>query len=171
MDGGAAVGLGHLIVVHFAEPIVGGDGTGIGQNQAAHGIGDGGVFLHAPVVDLQIIVYQVFIVHQGGIDVAHLFPLLAVQDVGLGHVGIAGFGQHLFHAVLNILHGDFPIMDLAFKIGGHMQGQQLDHAGMILPAAGVKRLRNGRRDLADGEVHHFPVPFHNLVHKKIPFRG
>ena len=34
------------------------DGAGIGEDQAAHTVGNGGVLLHAPVVDLQIVIHR-----------------------------------------------------------------------------------------------------------------
>ena len=38
MDGSASVRLGDLIIINFAEPVIGCDGTGIGQNKSADGI-------------------------------------------------------------------------------------------------------------------------------------
>ncbi|MPN08715.1 hypothetical protein SDC9_156000 [bioreactor metagenome] len=62
----AFVGLSHLRVVNLAEPVVGGDSPGVGQNQPAHGVGDGGILLHPPVVDVQVVVDQILIVQHGG---------------------------------------------------------------------------------------------------------
>ena len=40
-----AVHFADLLVVNLAEPIVGSDGAGVREDQSAHGVGDGGVFL------------------------------------------------------------------------------------------------------------------------------
>ncbi len=145
VDRRAAVRLSNLLVIHLAEPVVGGDGAGVGQDQAAHGIGHRGILLHAPVVDLQVVVHQVLVVQQRRVDVAHLLPLLAVQYVGLRHVRVTRFRQHLFHAVLDVLNGDFSVVDLVLKVRCHVQRQQLDHAGMVLPLGRVERLCDGPR--------------------------
>ena len=168
MDGGAAVGLGHLLVIDLAEPVVGGDGAGVGQDQTAHGVGDGGVLLHAPVVDLQVVVHQILVVEEGGVDVADLLPLLAVEDIGLGHVGIAGLGQHLLHAVLDVLHGDLAVLHLALEVGGDPQGDEIDHAGVIVLVQRLKGLGDGGADLLDVEVYDLPVSLDHLIHEKFP---
>ena len=91
-----------LRIVNFAQPVIRRDRAGVGQNQAANRIGDCGVFLHAPVVDPEIIVHQLLIIEQCASDVAQLFPLLAVENVGLCHIRIARFAQNALDAVLNI---------------------------------------------------------------------
>jgi hypothetical protein len=48
---GVAVGIGDFLVVDLAEPVVGRDGAGVGKDQAADRIGDGGVLLDPPVVN------------------------------------------------------------------------------------------------------------------------
>ena len=98
----AAVRLRDLRVVNFAQPVIRRDRAGVGQDQAADGIRDRGILLHAPVVDPEIIVYQLLIIEQGASDVAQLFPLLAVENVGLCHIRIARFAQNALDAVLNI---------------------------------------------------------------------
>ena len=91
-----------LRVVNFAQPVIRRDRAGVGQDQAADGIRDRGILLHAPVVDPEIIVHQLLIIEQGASDVAQLFPLLAVENVGLCHIRIARFAQNALDAVLNI---------------------------------------------------------------------
>ena len=164
MQGRRPVGVGHLLVVDLTEPVVGGDGAGVGQDQAAHGIGDGGIFLDAPIVDLQIIVHQILIVQQGGAHIADLFPLLAVKDIGLAHIGIACLGKDLLRAVLDVLHGDEIVLDLVFKVCGDPQGQHIDHAGVILLLQGVERLGQGRADLADVKFCDLSVALYDSVH-------
>ena len=91
-----------LRVINFAQPVIRRDRAGVGQDQAADGIRDRGILLHAPVVDPEIIVHQLLIIEQGASDVAQLFPLLAVENVGLCHIRIARFAQNALDAVLNI---------------------------------------------------------------------
>ena len=167
MQVGVAVGLGHLGIIDLAEPVVGGDGAGVGQDQAAHGVGDGGVLLHTPVVDLQIVVHQILVVQQGAAHVADLLTLLAVQDIGLGHVGVARLGQHLFHAVLNVLHGHQLVLDLGLELGCDTQGQHVHDAGVVLLAHGVKGLGNGSADLGNIKFGDGSVSFCHPVHVMI----
>ena len=91
-----------LRVINFAQPVIRRDRAGVGQDQAADGIRDCGILLHAPVIDPEIIVHQLLIIEQGASDVAQLFPLLAVENVGLCHIRIARFAQNALDAVLNI---------------------------------------------------------------------
>ena len=80
------VRLRDLRVVNFAQPVVCCDRAGVGQNQTADRIGDRGVFLHAPVVDPEIVVHQLLVIEQRTSDVAQLFSLLAVENIRLGYV-------------------------------------------------------------------------------------
>ena len=168
MDVGIAVGVGHLLVVDLAEPVVGGDGAGVGQDESAHRVGDGGVLLHPPVVDLEVVVHQLLVVEQGGVHIAHLLPLLAVEDVGLGHIGVARLGQHLLHAVLDVLHRDAAVPDLGLEVGGDPQSQHVDHAGMILLFQRLKGFGNGGADLADLKLGGGAVPLGHLIHHTVP---
>ena len=165
VDVAVLVGSGDLLIVNLAEPVVGGDGAGVGQDQAAHGVGDGGVLLHAPVVDLHIVVHQLLVVQHGGVEVADLLPLLAVEDVGLGHIGIAGLAEHILHAVLNLFHGDLAVMDLVLIVRSHPEGQQVDDVRVIFLMSGLKSLGNGRADLGEIEFRDLTVSFHNLIHE------
>ena len=163
------VGLGDLLVIDFAEPVVGGDGAGVGQDQSAHRVGDGGVFLHPPVADLQVVVHQVLVVQHGGFEVAHLLTLLAVEDVGLGHVRVAGLGEDVLHAVLDILHGDLPVVDLVLIVCGDLQGQQVDDVLIVGFFRGLKGLGNGGADFGQIEVRDLSIPFDNLIHGSTRF--
>ena len=51
-----------LVIVDLTQPVVRGDRAGVGEDQTADGVGDGGVFLHAPILHLDIAVYQLLIV-------------------------------------------------------------------------------------------------------------
>ena len=143
VDVGVAVRLRHLVVVDLGEPVVRRDGAGVRQDEAAHGVRDRGVLLHAPVLNLDVLVHEVLVVQQRRVGVAHLLALLAVQDVGLRHIGVAGCGEHLLHAVLHVLHADNAVLDLRFEMGGHVEGQKVDGRRMVLLAQGVERLGDG----------------------------
>ncbi len=158
------MGLGDLLVVDLAEPVVGGDRAGVGKDQAAYAVGDGAVLLYAPVVDLEIVVHQLLVVEEGGTDVAHLFALLAIEDICLCDIGVAAFGKHLFRAVLYILDGDLVVLDLGLKIRCDAQGEHIDHGRMALLSQSVKRLLYRRADLADIEICNCAVSFDHLIH-------
>ena len=158
------VRLRDLRVINFAQPVVCRDRAGVGQDQTADGIGDGGVFLHAPVVDPEIIVYQLLIVEQGAADVAQLFPLLAVENIGFCHVRIARFAQNALDAVLNILDRDQIMSDLRLKFRRDTQSQQLDDARMLLPANGLKGSCDGIADLGNVKFCDASVSFCYPVH-------
>ena len=164
MQVAVAVGIGDFLVIHLAEPVIGGDGAGVGEDQAAHGIGDGGVFLHAPVLNVQVLVHCLLVIQIGGLGVAQLFPLLAVQDVGLGHGLVAAPGEHSLHAVLHVLHRDFSVLDLGQEIRGDLQGQKVDHAVVIIGIGGFKSLLDGGGNLVDVEIHNLAVSLYNLIH-------
>ena len=171
VDRRAAVRLGNLLVVHLAEPVVRRDRARIGQDQAPHRVRNRRVLLDPPGVDLQVVVHQVLVVQQRRVDVAHLLPLLAVQYVGLRHVRVTRFRQHLFHAVLDVLNGDFSVVDLVLKVRCHVQRQQLDHAGMVLPLGRVERLCDGPRNLRYRKIDVLAVTLDYFVHLKIPLGG
>ncbi len=163
-----AVGVCDLIIVNLAEPVVGGDGTGVGQDQTTHRIGYGRILLDSPVVNLQVIIYQILIVQEGGINVSHLFPLTAVKDISLGHIGIAGLGKHLFHTVLDIFHGNLFIDDLTLEVRRHMKRNQLNNAGMGLLLQGMEGLGDGSTDLGNLKIRYLAVSFNNLIHNIFP---
>ena len=84
-----AVSIGDLLVINLAQPVVCGDSAGVGEDKTADGIGDGAVFLNAPVLDLEVLVNGVLIVKVGGFGVAQFFSLLTVEDVCLCNALIA----------------------------------------------------------------------------------
>ena len=160
-----AVGLGDLVVIDFAQPIVGGDGAGVGEDQTAYGVGDGGVFLHAPVLDLEVLVHQRLVVEHGAAHVADLFALTAIEDVGLGHVVVAGLDEHRLNAVLDILHGDRAVFDLGLEVCCDLQRKKVDHILIVLLVKGVKCLFDRHRDLADVKINDLVVAFYHLIHR------
>ena len=72
-------------------------------------------------------------------SVADLLPLLAVENVGLGHVGIARLAENVLHAVLNVFHGDLIILDLVLIIRRDPQCQQIDDVRIVLPCGWPQR--------------------------------
>ena len=132
VDRSAAVRFRDLLVIHFAQPVVGSDRAGVGKDQSADGICDGGILLDAPVVDLEIIIHQFLVVEERGTYVTYLLTLLAVKDIGLCHICVSGLGKNLLNAVLNIFYRDHSIPDLGLEVGCDMERDQIDNAGMIL---------------------------------------
>ena len=168
MDGGAAVSPGDLLVIDLAQPVVGRDGAGIGQDQSAHRIGDGGVLLDPPVIDLQIIIDQFLIVEQGGIDITDLLSLFSVQNISLGHIRVAGLGKDFFNTVLDTFDCNLAVCDLVFKIRCNMERDQFNDAGMILLLQCLESLCDRVGDFADLKINDRSVPFDYFIHKNIP---
>ena len=169
VDGRTAVCHGDLVVIDFAEPVIGCDRTGVGENQSADGICDGGVLFDAPVVDLQVVIDKVFIVEKSGVDIADLFALLAVQNICFRNICVAGLGEDFFHTVLNTLDIDLTVDDFAFKVSSYVESDQLNDARMILLFKRHKSLCDGVCDLADLEICDLTVPFNDFVHMNPPF--
>ena len=84
------MGIGNLIVIDLRQPVIGGNCPGIGQDQTSHRIGNGGILLHPPVIDMEVVVHHFFIIQQSRLHIPKLLPLAAVKDIGLCHIGIAG---------------------------------------------------------------------------------
>ena len=166
---GVAVGGGDLIVVDLAEPVVGGDGAGVGENQAAHRVGNRGVFLHAPVGHVEVAIHQTLVVENGGAHVAQLLPVAAVEDVGLGHLGVAGALEHGLHAVLDGFHADEVVIHLGGEVRGDPQGQKVDDVGAVGDAGGIEGFGDGVGDAGDVEVHRAAIAFDNIVHGSLSF--
>ena len=116
MDRCAAVRLGDLVVINFAQPVVRCDRAGVGKNKSAYGIRNGGILFHAPVVDLKIVVHQLLVVEQCGTYITHFLTLSAVQNISLRHISISGLGEHFLDAVLDIFNCDHAVPDLGFEI-------------------------------------------------------
>ena len=160
----AAVRLRDLRVVNFAQPVIRRDRAGVGQDQAADGIRDRGILLHAPVVDPEIVVHQLFIVEQGASDVAQLFSLLAVENISFCHVRIASLAQNALHTVLNILDRDQIMSDLRLKFRRDTQRQQLDDARMVLSSDRLKGFCDCVCDFCNMKFRNASVSFCYPVH-------
>ena len=158
-----------LCVVDLAQPVVGCDGAGVGEDQTADGICDRGVLLHAPVVDAEVVVHQLLVVKKCASDIAELFTLLAVQNVGLGHIRIARFTQNALHAVLNILHRNQIVLDLRLKLRCDTQRQHLDHTGVMIPAHCLKCLCDRIADLGNVKFRNASVSLCYPIHNRSSF--
>ena len=169
VNGRAAMRHSDFIVVDFAEPVIRSDCTGIGENQTTDGICDSGVLFDAPVVDLQVIIDEVFVVEKSGVDIADLFALLAVQNICFRNICVAGLGEDFFHTVLNTLDIDLTVDDFAFKVSSYVESDQLNNARMILLFKRHKSFCDGVCDLADLEICDLTVPFNDFVHMNPPF--
>ena len=88
MDRGLLVELRDLIVIDLIQPVVRGDRSGVGEDQSAQRILDGGVLLHSPVEPVEVAVYQLGIVEHACRRLTDALALAAVQDVRLGDAEI-----------------------------------------------------------------------------------
>ena len=163
------VGVGDLVVVDFRKPVVGGDGAGVGEDEAAHGVGDGGVFLDPPVVDLHIVIHGLLEVEDGGGGVAEFGPLTAVEDVGLGHIAVSGLHEDRFHAVLDIFDGHQTFLDLGLEIRRDLQRQKVDDGLIVLLFLRLERHADGIGNFGKIEIHILTVAFLDLIHRLAPF--
>ena len=125
MDVGVAVGVCDFLIIDFGKPIVRGDGAGIGENEAADGIGDGGILFDAPVSDAEIAVDDVFEVDVGVLDGTDLSAFVAIIHIGFGDIDVSGLDQNDFDGVLDVLDGDGLVFDFVIENAGDAQGKQL----------------------------------------------
>ena len=166
---GVSVSVADFVVINLRQPIVGGNRTGVAENEAANRIGDGGIFLNSPVVYLKIVVDYFFIVKQRGAQVSEFFSLLAVKNVGLGHAVVSALDKHRFDAVLNGFDGDFAVGDFLLEIRGDLEGEKIHRVGMIVHFAGVKGLGYGVSDFGKVKIYFLSVSFDNGIHDFSPF--
>ena len=163
-----SVRLGDLLIVHLGKPVIGSHSPGIAQDQSTHGIGNGGVLLHAPVFHLHITVDHFFIIQDRGLHVPHFFPLLAVQNVSLGHFRVARLLKDLLHTVLNVLHMHGSFFHLILKICRHAQRQQINDIIVVLRTRGVKGFPYGVSDFGKREIRLVSVSLNDLEHELSP---
>ena len=89
-----SVGVGNLIIVDFAQPVVGCDRSGVGKNESADRISNGGVLLNAPVVDFDIVVNGLFEVENGGCGIAQFLSLTTIENVGFGNIAVSCLNEN-----------------------------------------------------------------------------
>ena len=88
--------------------------------------------------------------HQPGVHLPGAGALVAVEDVLFSGAGMAVFHQHLFHSVLDLLHGGDGDHVFIVQQLHHLPGQALGHL-IILSAGGLGRSEDGVGDLFDAE--------------------
>ena len=164
MEVAVSVRVRDLLVVDLAEPVVGRDGAGVGQDQSADGVGHRRVLLDAPVEHVDIAVNGLFVIEIGGLHVAELLSLLAVEDVGLGDLLVARPGEHRLDAVLDIFDGDQPVLYLRNEVRCDLECQKVYDALVILRVCGIEGLADRVSDLRDVEIDGLPVTFCYSVH-------
>ena len=116
MDIRIPVRFSNLCVVNLGQPVISGYSTGIAQDQASHRVSHCGVFLYPPVFHFYIAVYDLFVVQDRRLHIADFFSLLSVQDIRLCHIRVACLDQYILHAVLDILHRNFPLYNFLLEI-------------------------------------------------------
>ena len=153
MDFGVAVRVADFFVVNFRQPVVGGDSAGVAENKTADGVGNGGVFFDAPVVDFEVVVDGVLVVEHRGTDVPQFFVLFSVKDVRLGNFDVTCLNEHDFDGVLNVLDGNDVALELAVEVSGYAQSEHVDDIVVVVLADGSESLFNGNLDFAQIERH------------------
>ena len=123
MDVCISMSICDLLVINLRQPVIGRYCSGVGQNQSAHGIGHGRIFLYTPILYLNIAVYNLFIIKDRGFHVPDLFSLLPIKDVSLGHISVSCLHQGVLHAVLNALYVNLVVLDLILKIRSNTKAQ------------------------------------------------
>ena len=159
-----AVSGGDLLVVYLGKPVVGGDSAGVRQNQTSDRVSNSGVFLDAPVSNMNIAVNKLLVVKNGGLHVADFLALLAVKNVCLGDVGIACLHQNGFYAVLNVLNADKPVFDLAFVIGGDFQGEKINDVRRKLLVLCLKCLCYCNADFRQIKIAYLAIALDYFIH-------
>ena len=159
-----AVCICDFVVINFGKPIICCNCAGVGENQSADGIGDGGIFLDSPVGNLDIFIDKLFIVEHGGFHIAQLFALPAVENIGLCDIRIVGLDEDGLDAVLNIFHSNESILDFRFEIRRYFQSKEINGVGIVISVACLKGLRDGMADLREIKVDNFIVSFSSSIH-------
>jgi len=94
----------HLWRIDLVQPVACRDGRCHVKVESLQGIVHVGVFVHAPIEPVYIVVHQLHAVGEELVGLACLRALLAVQDVRLGDPHLACLDQHLLDDVLDLLH-------------------------------------------------------------------
>ncbi|OPZ92421.1 MAG: hypothetical protein BWY73_00817 [candidate division TA06 bacterium ADurb.Bin417] len=111
-----------------------------------------------------------FIGEDAGPDLADAGPPLAVKDIGLGRLGVAGLDQDLFHDVLDLLHRGNPAGEFAVQVDDDRVGQVFGQAA-VAAAHRLGRLEDGVDNFFAVHRDNPAVPFFdrlNLVHDWLP---
>ena len=161
--------IGDLVVINFGQPVVCSDGAGVGKDQSAHGIGDRGVFLDTPVIDVHIVIHGLLEVQDGGLGITQFGPLTAIEDVCFSHIAVPGLHQYGFHTVLNIFNLNETFLDLRLKVRRDFEGDEVDDGGIVLFLLRLKSHFDRIGDLLQIKLHIFSVALLDLIHLPLPF--
>lgn len=159
-----AVRLCDLVVVYLAQPIVCRHRARVGQDKSAHGVRHGGVFLHAPVVDLEIVVDGVLVVEHRGVHLTKFLVLLSVENVCFCHFDVAGLDEHHFHRVLNVLNAHAVVFHLIIESRGNAQSKHIDDVVAVVFAHCAKRFFDCHLDFVEIERNDVSVSFFDVQH-------
>ena len=127
-------------------------------------VGYGGVLLDTPVESAEVLVHGVLVVKVGGLHVAQLLALLAVEYVGLGDCLVAAAGEHCLNAVLYVLNGDEAVLYLGQKVRRDLQRQKINNAVVIFGAGGIECLFDCGGYLIDVKINYLSVTLDYLIH-------
>lgn len=159
VQGAGAVGIGNLLRVEFAEPVLRGNARGDVLVEPLERIGGVGTLLHAPVLQPEVVVDDVE-VGEELLRLPDLLVFLAVEHVGFQQLETAVAVDHLLDGILNPLH---------VGRGSLFAGQPFEYpAGQFaggLPVGGSRRthgLENGLFDFFSFEIRQVAVSFHDL---------
>ena len=158
----------NFIIVQLTQPVVGGNGTGVGKNQSAHRIGHRGVFFYTPVADMQIVVDNILVIQKSVLQIAQFLSLFAIQNIRLGNIIITRFDQNGFYTVLNGFYRNLFIFDFAFKIRRYFQCKKINRVIVVLFLTRIKRRLDRRCNFAQLKINDFSVSFYHPVHLIVP---
>ena len=169
MNIGISVSLGDFLIIDFGKPIVSRDSTGVAEDKSADGISNRGILLNSPVVNMKIVVNDLFIVKNRCVDISYFFSLLTVKNISLGNVIVAGLDKNRFNAVLNAFNRYLVVLYLLLKICRNLERKEINSIGIILLLTCVKRLGYSISDFVKVKAYDFAVTFYNIVHTSVSF--
>ena len=163
VNGCRAVCFGNFLIVHFRQPVVGGDCTAVGKDESSHGVGYRGILLNTPVGNFEVVVHHRFVVQNGFLGFTHVFVLLAVQNVRFGNVGVTCLNKYRFHAVLNVFHGNDAVGNLVHKVRRNFQCKHVDDVLIVGLLLCFKCLGDCVAYFGKIEVNYLTVSLFNLI--------
>ncbi len=159
----ADMGLANFRRVDTVQPVLGGDGGGDVVVQSLEGVTHVAVFVDAPILAHDILVHGLFHVQEHGADVSDVFVLLAVENVGLGGLGVTVFDENLFDDVLDFFDGGGEVVTEFLDEGVHHMVGKLVGKSAVDPPDGTCRFVDGVGDFFLVKPYETPVPLANLL--------
>lgn len=154
-----AVRLCDFFVIDFAQPIVCRHCARVGKDKTADGVRHGGVFLHTPVVDFEIVVDGVLVVEHRGVHLAKFFVLFSVKNVCLRHFYVARLNENHFHCVLNVFNAHAVVFHLVIESCRNAQSKHIDDVVAVVFAHRVERFFDCDFDFVKVERNDVSVSF------------